>query len=211
MIRVRVASLDAVEAEALLRPVNSNLLAVSAAGRAVEVGAGAPVRTRLESMGDLPVGGAVVTPAGELGADFLIHAVVQSSDEPVTQAGIRNALLNGLRRASEWEMRSLALPLLGTGAGNLDPDVAAEIMILVLREHLESHELPDAVTVVVANGYEEEIVLGVLERAAEADEVGRRAAGNGNALGEREGPEGTETRVPGEAGEEGDPGGREEP
>lgn len=180
MIEARVVALDAVPAEGVLRPVNSRLMAVSAAGRAVEVKAGAGIRERLESMGDLPVGGAVVTPAGGLEADFLIHVVVQSADEPVSEAGIRNALLNGLRRATEWGMESLALPLLGTGAGNLDPDVAAEIMVLLLRKHRATHELPGEITLAVVSDYEEELVRGALERVARAEEIGRTSVGNGD-------------------------------
>ena len=99
------------------------------------------IRT-IQAMGDLPVGAAVITPGGKLEAAFLIHVVLQSSEEPVTSEGLRAALKNGLRRAAEWGLESMALPPLGTGAGNLDAQEAAAVMVPILADHLLSSENP---------------------------------------------------------------------
>lgn len=168
MIRVEVGELVEVEAEAILRPVSTELLAVTGPGREVDRRAGADVADRLRRFGALPIGGALVTPGGELHSAFLIHVVVQSAEEPVTEAGVRRALLNGLRRASEWGIESLSLPPLGTGAGNFEAEASARIMIPLLREHMRDNERPASVVVCVANEYEEEVFRGALSRAAEA-------------------------------------------
>jgi len=173
LIRVRVSSLEEAEADAVLRPVSSELLGVTAGSRAVELTAGAAVRERLEALGTLPLGGAVVTPGGGLRVEFLIHVVIQSAEEPVTEAGVRKALLNGLRRATEWGVETLAVPLLGAGAGNLEPEVAARIVVRLAAEHGGRHERPSEVTVVVANGYEEEAVRSTLVH------LGQVPGGNG--------------------------------
>ena len=167
MIRIRVGALHEADAEAILRPVSSDLAPVTGAARDVELRTGEAVRVRLQALGGLPMGGAVVTPGGDVGVPFLIHVVVQSAEEPVSSPGVRRALLNGLRRASEWEMESLALPPLGTGAGNLEPADSARAMLPVLLDHLESHEFPREVTVTVPNTYEEEVFLRALEREKE--------------------------------------------
>lgn len=172
MIAVRVGSLHAAEAEAILRPVSSDFASVTGAGRDVEIGSGESVRERLAALGGLPVGGAVVTPGGDLTVPFLIHIVVQSAEEPVSELGVRNALLNGLRRASEWEMEAVALPPVGTGAGNLDPEASARAMIPVLMEHLESHEFPREVTVTVPNEYEEEVFRQMVEKTRRGASAG---------------------------------------
>ena len=101
MITVRVGRLDASGTEALLCPVRSDFSGVTSASRRVETGAGAKVKARLESMGALPVGGAVVTPGGDLEATFIIHAVVESPEESMTPMGTQRALLNGLRRVPD--------------------------------------------------------------------------------------------------------------
>ena len=84
MITVVVADFDEVEVEAFLRPVSSGLEAVTPASRRMELGAGEVLQEHLERTGELPVGGAVITPGGDLGALFLIHVVIQSPEENVS-------------------------------------------------------------------------------------------------------------------------------
>lgn len=165
MIEIRRGTLVDAEEEAVLRPVNADLMAVTAAGREVDRRAGSDVEERLQRFGGLPPGGALVTPGGDLHASFLIHVVVQSADEPVTEAGVRRALLNGLRRATEWGIRSVVLPPIGTGAGNLDTETSARIMIPLVRDHLRQHDRPLEVIVSVENEYEEEIFSAAVSHA----------------------------------------------
>jgi O-acetyl-ADP-ribose deacetylase (regulator of RNase III) len=165
MIEVLLADLVAVEAEGILRSVSSDLTSDTALSRALELAAGSGVVERLSAMGDLPVGGAVITPAGDLNASFLIHAVIQSPEEPVTATGTRLALQNGLRRAEEWGLETLALPPLGTGAGNLDAEASAGFMVPLLQDHLLSFHHPGRVTLVVGSEYEEDVFRQAVEVA----------------------------------------------
>jgi O-acetyl-ADP-ribose deacetylase len=153
-------------AEAILRPVGSDLQAVTAAGRELDLQAGESVRQRLSALGEIPVGGAVVTPGGGVEVPFLIHAVVQSRDEPPSTAAVRLALTNGLRRAAEWEIGSLALPPLGTGVGQMEAEGAARAMLALLQEQMAVAGYPARVTVVAPGPYEEEVFRAVLEGSA---------------------------------------------
>lgn len=182
MIGIRVGPLHEVEAEALLRPVSSELAAVTGVGRDVDLRVGEEIHERLRALGTVPVGSAIVTPGGDLPVPFIIHVAVQSSEEAVTEAGIARALLNGLRRASEWDIESVALPPLGTGAGNLDPERSAAVMLPVLAAHLGDEIHPSVVTIVVPNDYEEEIFRAELARLTEPE----GAAGSSAEAGERE-------------------------
>jgi O-acetyl-ADP-ribose deacetylase (regulator of RNase III) len=156
MIDVRNDDLLTADVECVVRAVGSNLEPVTSLGRAVGAAAGADLEERIERMGELPVWGAVITPGGALRADFLVHVVVQSSEEPVTMSGVRKALVNGLRHACRLGVETMALPPLGTGAGNLDAEGAADVMIPVLREHLEREDYPKQVVVMVTTAYEEQ-------------------------------------------------------
>lgn len=169
MIRIRRGRLGDATTEAVLRPVRSDLAAVTPASRQVGLEAGAAVAERLDGLGDVPVGGAVVTPGGALAAGFLIHAVVQAPDQPMTESTVRRALVNGLRRAQEWGIASLALPPLGTGAGSLEPERWAELVVGVLREHVRGGDQPRELEVVVESEYEEEIFRRRVEAATAAD------------------------------------------
>src|SRR5690606_32477277 len=110
--------------------------ATTHAMRKLEIAAGEGPAEQCRRLGDLPVGSAVITPAGDLPAQFLIHAIVRSLDEPVTGSGVKRALQNGLRRLAEWGIQRVAMAPLGIGAGNLEADEAASVMIPVLLEHV---------------------------------------------------------------------------
>ena len=165
MIRVLVGELADQESEGVLRPVRSDLAPVTAASREVSERAGAAMTERLESQGPLPVGSAVLTPAGGLGTRFLIHVVVMSADQPQSPQTIQLALKNGLRRAQDWGLESVALPPLGISAGAINAEEAAGVVVGVLAEHLSAGEAPRDLSIVVANEYERE-VFDRLTRAA---------------------------------------------
>lgn len=157
MIRIRRGRLGEAATEAVLRPVRSDLAAVTPASRQVGLEAGAEVARRLDGLGEVPVGGAVVTPGGELRAAFLIHVVVQAPEQPMTETTVQRALVNGLRRAREWGIASLALPPLGTGAGSLEPERWAGLVVDVLKDHAAEGGDPDDIEIVVETAYEEDI------------------------------------------------------
>jgi O-acetyl-ADP-ribose deacetylase (regulator of RNase III) len=154
VIAVRQEALVTADVECILRSVGSRLEPLTAIGREIGAAAGEAVIERIEEMGDLPVGGAVITPAGDLSASFIVHIALQSYDEPVSASGLRKALLNGLRHACRMGIETMALPPLGTGAGNLDAETSADVMFEVLRGHMEKEEYPREVTVMVGTEYE---------------------------------------------------------
>ncbi|HUF11930.1 MAG TPA: macro domain-containing protein [Longimicrobiales bacterium] len=166
MIRIRIGRLEEMEVPAYLRPVAADGSPVTPAMRRLDAAAGEAVREQLERGGELPVGSATITPAGDLPASFLISIVVRSQDEPVTEAAVERGLVNGLRRLREWAIDLAATVPLGTGAGNLDAEASARVMIATLRQELSPDSPPRDVIVVVESEYERD----VFERALDRDE-----------------------------------------
>lgn len=165
MITVRVGELAEATAAALLRPVAADWSAVTPAMRRLELAAGEELEAQCRRLGELPVGSATITPAGPLAAQFIVHVIVRSSDESVSAAGVRRALHNGLRRLAEWHIDSVAMPPLGTGAGNLDAEEAARIMVPLLLEHMASAGAPAAVEIVVDSEYERDAFTREVRRS----------------------------------------------
>ncbi|MFV2007296.1 MAG: macro domain-containing protein [Longimicrobiales bacterium] len=163
MISIQIADLELVHAQALFRAVRWDLQPLTPGGRRVGLGAGEAIVERLEQMGEFPVGGAVVTPAGELAADFIIHLVIESMEEPVTETGVRKALTNGLRQACAWGVESVAIPALGTGAGCLDAETSARVILPVLKAFVGSGESLREAIVVVTNEYDKAAFEGAVE------------------------------------------------
>ena len=171
MIQVLLGALYEQETEGILRPIRSDLAPVTAASRDVAEGAGETMNDKLEQIGAIPLGGAVITPAGGLSADFVIHAVVSEPDEPETPASVQKALRNSLRRAADWGLESLALPPLGTGIGRLDVEDSALAMLEMLFFHLDEGQPPLDMRIVTGSEYERR----VFERLV-AEMTSRRSA-----------------------------------
>ncbi len=162
MIRVLTADPLSLDADGLVRPVGGDLEGVHGWSRDAGLRAGPEVLRRLEAMGGLPVGAAVVTPGGGLSVPYLIHAVLFSREEPLSTPGALRALQNALRRASEWEMASLILPPLGLGAGMFDTETLAAVTLREVERHMAEHAWPSEVTIPVREGYEESVFRGAL-------------------------------------------------
>lgn len=158
MIEVRVGRLEDEAAPALLRPVAADGSAVTPSMRRVEVAAGERVAEQLGRVGAMPVGSATITAAGDLQADFLVSVVVRAADEPATEADVERALLNGIRRLREWGIDRVAMPLLGTGAGNLEVEAAAGVMVPLLVRESAGGETPLHVVIVAESEYEREVL-----------------------------------------------------
>lgn len=157
MIRVVQGELAAADVEAVLRPVTAEWNAVTPAMRRLELAAGPAVEAQCRAMGELPVGSAIITAAGELPARFMVHVIVRSVDQPVSEAGVYRGLQNGLRRIAEWGIRRVAMPPLGTGAGNLDADDSAALMAPLIHEHMQAGGLPAEVEIHVDSDYERDV------------------------------------------------------
>jgi len=155
VIRVVRGVLTETTSEAILRETRPDGAVVSPPGRALVSRLGEA--GHLLDLDDAPLGSAWITPAGPLAASFLIHLVVQGTDEPLSVDSVRLALTNGLRRAAAFGIESVALAPLGVGAGNLTHEHSARVTLDAIGTHLEQGQAPLVFEIFVANDYEEEV------------------------------------------------------
>ena len=148
MIEVRVEDLAFYSGDAIVRPATATLGAPTPLLRRLELAAGTKLLDQLALAEPLAVGSAIVTGAGELGVDLLVHAIVSSETERVTREGVRRALRSALQRVLAWQIAEVAIPPFGLGAGNLDMDESAQLMADELARHLETGAYPTRVTLV---------------------------------------------------------------
>jgi len=169
VIRVLLGDPMAVPGDALLRSIGADLEACTALDERIGSRAGPTVLAHLRKFGEVPVGSALVTPGGELPTPFLLHLVLRSQEEPVSRERLRRALRNALRHAAEWELATVVIPTLGTGAGNLDAEEAAGILCAGIREHRMSAAFPTDFCFVAMNPYEEEALSREVARVFPPD------------------------------------------
>jgi len=164
VIRVVVDDIAFMKVDAVVRPATAQLEPTTAGLRHLEQVGGPAFWNQLKVQQDLAVGSAVVTGGGDLPVELVIHAIIRSVTEPVTAASVRRATLSSLQRAVDWQLARLALPLLGTGAGALPVEEAAEIMCDVLEAHLAGADFPREVQIVVERAEDQQLIEALLAR-----------------------------------------------
>lgn len=165
-IEVRIDDLAFFEGEAIARPVNAMLGATTPIMRKLERAAGATFADTIRPREPLPVGAATVTNAGDLSVELMIHGVVSSDDEPVTRETVRLALMSAMQRAVAFQIREVAIAPFGLGAGNLDIEESAELMIDVLGAHLRNAVYPARIVIFAETEFEEQMLRARLRNNA---------------------------------------------
>jgi O-acetyl-ADP-ribose deacetylase (regulator of RNase III) len=153
------------DGEAILRPVNEDLGATTPLLRRLELVAGTQLYNQIRMQEPLPIGAAIVTSAGELRAQLLVHAVVMSRNEPVTRDSVRHALTSALQRVEAWQIKDIAIPPFGLGAGNLEIEESAQVMLSVISQHIRHARFPETITLVAESPHEERALTFALEQS----------------------------------------------
>jgi O-acetyl-ADP-ribose deacetylase (regulator of RNase III) len=164
VIEVVVDDLAFLAVDAVIRPSNEHLDPVTPAMTRLDARAGAGFATQRRVQMPLDIGAAVVTGAGELPAKFVVHTVIQSAQVSSSRDSVRRALLSAWQRASDWELGSIATPLVGTGAGQLSLEEAATILSETLHEHRAHAQYPSQVRIVLEHEAERSAVEAVVAR-----------------------------------------------
>jgi O-acetyl-ADP-ribose deacetylase (regulator of RNase III) len=162
MIEVVVDDLAFVRADAVLRPADDHLEPVQGAAARLDAQAGARFAELRRVQNPLVVGAAVVTGGGDLAAPLVVHAVIQSREENVSADTVRRALTSAWQRAAQFQLMSIAMPLVGAGAGQLVPEDAARILRATWEDPTRRPEFPVALTVVVERERDRDEILPVL-------------------------------------------------
>ena len=158
MIRAVVDDLAFVDTDALVRPATATLGPIAPGLRRLEQLGGPAFQQQIGSTAPLAVGAAVVTGAGDLTAELVIHAVILSDEEPVTPSGVRRTITSIVQRAVDWELSRIATPLLGVGPGHLALEDAARILVDGFASDTQHTTYPRELCIVVESEEEREIV-----------------------------------------------------
>jgi O-acetyl-ADP-ribose deacetylase (regulator of RNase III) len=123
------------EVDAIVNAASSDLSMSLGVASTIKRKGGTIVEEDAMQQGPVEGGDAVVTTAGNLPANYVIHAAVMGPDHRSSPDLVRRATLNSLRRAEELRLHSVAFPAFGTGSGRVEPKDSAEAMVGALRAH----------------------------------------------------------------------------
>jgi O-acetyl-ADP-ribose deacetylase (regulator of RNase III) len=128
VISVIVNNLALTQADAILRPADESLGPTSAAIASLDERAGPRFAEQRRVASPLKAGAAVVTGSGDLAAPFVLHVVVQDREAKAGREIIRRALVSAWQRATDWELGTIATPLVGADSGQLTLEEAATLL-----------------------------------------------------------------------------------
>jgi O-acetyl-ADP-ribose deacetylase (regulator of RNase III) len=123
----------ALEIDAIANAANDHLWMGSGVAGALKRAGGAEIEREAVALGPIPVGEAVATGAGRLGARHVIHGAVMGQDLRTNAALVERTTRSCLKVADELGAHSLALPAFGTGVGGFPLDDCARIMVAAAR------------------------------------------------------------------------------
>jgi O-acetyl-ADP-ribose deacetylase (regulator of RNase III) len=162
VIQVIVDDLALTQADAVVRPADATLEPVTPAMSRLDEQAGPRFAEQRRLSFPLKAGAAVVTGSGDLTAPFVLHVVIQDSDSGVGREVVRRALVSAWQRATDWELGTIATPLVGAGAGQLSVEEAATL----LAETFPSGPggCPSELHIVVDQDADKELVEAIVRR-----------------------------------------------
>lgn len=146
MILAVVGDLASVAADAVVRPANTRLEPLTPALRQLDAAAGPTFVEQCRVRRELPPGAAVVTGAGALSAEFVVHVVLGAAEDDVTTDVVRRAMDAALWQCTQWQITILATPI--PAAGNLAPGAALGSVLDAARAHMRNADHPATLLIV---------------------------------------------------------------
>ena len=133
-----------VKADAIVNTANPLPTYAGAVDRSIYLAAGAEdLLKERRKIGPIPVGEAAWTPAFKLPAKYIIHTVgpAWTDGQHGEAEAVRSCYRNSLRIASELKCKSIAFPLIATGAYGFPKDLALEAATSVIYQFLLQNEM----------------------------------------------------------------------
>jgi O-acetyl-ADP-ribose deacetylase (regulator of RNase III) len=162
VIHVLVNDLASIQADAVVRPADETLGPISPATARLDERAGPRFADQRRVSNALKAGSAVVTGSGDLTAPFVLHVVIQDPEIRTGREVVRRALVSAWQRATDWELGTIAAPLVGAGQGQLSVEEAATLLAETFPSAPQG--FPAELTIVVDQDAERVLVEAILRR-----------------------------------------------
>jgi O-acetyl-ADP-ribose deacetylase (regulator of RNase III) len=142
VVRLVKGDITELEVDAFVFYAQHDLALGSGFGGMIAVRGGPSVQKELEAMaeaGHLETGQAVVSAAGRLTAEHIIHAVGPRFREDGIEEKLLTTMRASLAAAEENGIKTLAFPAMGAGYYGIPAAISARVMLKALQEHLSGH------------------------------------------------------------------------
>ena len=130
------------DVEAIVNAANKFLVLGGGVAGAIDSFGGPTIQEECDAIGPIDVGEAAITGAGELKAQYVIHAVGPVFGEGNEKEKLKSAVQSSLRIAFGKKIKSIAFPAISTGIFCYPIQECSEIMLNVTMNFLKEHEFP---------------------------------------------------------------------
>lgn len=136
-IRIMIGDITERDTDAIVNAANSYLKHGGGVAGAIVKKGGQIIQEESDKIGYLPTGFAAITTAGALKAKYVIHAVGPIWGQGHEEEKLRNAVLNSLKIADEYNLTSLSFPAISSGIYGCPKDMVARILMGTALEYLK--------------------------------------------------------------------------
>jgi len=138
-IVIRQGDLTEMDVDAIVNAANNDLILGAGVAGAIYRKGGESIQEECNEIGSIPVGYAAITGGGKLKARYVIHAASMGLGGVATTAKtLRTSTAHSLRLAAERQLKTIALPAIGTGVSGFPMDECAQIMLSEAVQHLKN-------------------------------------------------------------------------
>ncbi|MFC2144510.1 macro domain-containing protein [Acidobacteriota bacterium] len=154
VLRLVREDITEIEVDAFVFDITEDVKLGSGFGGAIQQRGGIVIQKQLDEIGSCPTGEAVVTEAGILKANWIIHTNGPKFREEDEEAKLRKTVQSVLVRAEEKGVKRLAFPPIGTGLYQVPLDLCTRVMVDTISAHLANGSTIDEVLIVAPDNRE---------------------------------------------------------
>jgi len=137
------------DVDAIVNAANNDLVLGGGVAGAVRRRGGPSIQSECDAHGRISVGGAAITGGGELPARHVIHAASMSLGGRTTGTALKSSMNEAFKLARRHELRTLAVPAVGTGIAGFPIDECARVMADCLMDATRDGWEPEEVRFVL--------------------------------------------------------------
>jgi O-acetyl-ADP-ribose deacetylase (regulator of RNase III) len=137
-IHLYLADITDLDIECFVYYARADLKLGSGFGGAIAIRGGPSIQQELDDLAPIKPGEAVITNAGDLKANFIIHANGPKFQEEDTEEKLKITINNVLKLADSSGIKAIALPPMGAGFYGVPLKVSAEICLDTAKKYLQN-------------------------------------------------------------------------
>ncbi len=135
-VRIILGDITEQDVDAIAISANDRLWMGGRIAETIRKKGGDEIETEAMKQGQKKIGDVVVTSAGQLPFDKILHVVIMGQELKCTKESIALSTKNLLIKAEEINIESIAIPAFGTGVGKFPAHDAAQTMVESIIEFL---------------------------------------------------------------------------